>query len=202
MNDKIIWITSQSSKQLITHLPIPPSVALALSRRLRGYDARTARAAPLFVPAPPKRRGRPLPHPVAHRREYGDTTPPRARSLYRAPPPHPRAPRSAASPQVRGHEASPHAPRTTHAALLPIRARLAPPHRREYGDMKLPRTPPVPPTPRSSSPSAHLAHDIPRGIAASTGTWYLPARAPRTARAAPLLVPAPPNAAVALCRIP
>ncbi|KAJ6546708.1 hypothetical protein DFH09DRAFT_1320877 [Mycena vulgaris] len=50
-----------------------------------------------------------------------------------------------------------------------------------------PRALPAPPTPRSSSPSARLTHDIPRSITASTGTWYLPARAPRTAHAALLL---------------
>ncbi|KAJ6599941.1 hypothetical protein DFH09DRAFT_1504281 [Mycena vulgaris] len=135
MNDITIWITSKSSKQLIIHLPVPPSAALALSRaspQVRGYDAsprapRTARAAPLLVPAPPERRARPLPHPVAHCCEYGDMMPPRTRSPYRphrALPPHWGAPRS----------------------------RHPPPHRREYRDRDdaSPRALPAAPAPYSS----------------------------------------------------
>ncbi|KAJ6605245.1 hypothetical protein DFH09DRAFT_1299980 [Mycena vulgaris] len=54
-----------------------------------------------------------------------------------------------------------HVPRS--AASLRVRGHEASPHA------------PAPPMPRSSSPpSARLAHDIPRGIAASMGTWYLP----------------------------
>ncbi|KAJ6563402.1 hypothetical protein DFH09DRAFT_1082453 [Mycena vulgaris] len=63
-------------------------------------------------------------------------------------------------------------------------------HLREYGDPMPPRacSPRVPLRTCTHERRARLAHDIPRRIAASTGTRCLPARTPRTARAAILLV--------------
>ncbi|KAJ6563385.1 hypothetical protein DFH09DRAFT_1315566 [Mycena vulgaris] len=119
------------------------------------------------------------------------------------------APRSSSShhPRPANNRHTTHA-RIAHRICLPVLASFAPSlspyahisftallhplsHRREYGDTMLPRARiahrlhgtcrlPAPRTPRSPNP-------------VSTGTRCLPARAPRTARAALLLVLAPPR---------
>ncbi|KAJ6538321.1 hypothetical protein DFH09DRAFT_1283397 [Mycena vulgaris] len=177
----------RTAAALRTNVPRSPAHRIPASTgtwRIPERATRPYRAG--LVPVPPSAARAPRSrHPPPHRREYEESVPPRVRSA-------PRTCSSRARRPPREREESVQRP-----ALRWLRSRSArAPPRTCTPSARLAHRIPVSMSPRAristaSAASPHRAR-LPHRIPVSTGTRCLPARAPRTARAALLLGLAPP----------